>query len=386
MRLQSLLLKEFRTYQNLNLDFDRRLIFITGKNASGKTNILEALSILSMGRSFRGAMDRDIVREGSSDFFISCKYERAGKFFNLDYGCEISQDTGRSRKRIRLNGKQISGRSELIGNLITVVFSPSDIMIVDGGPSYRRRFLDALLSSQNRVYLENLVSYHKALRQRNSLLKKIRSRQASQTELDIWNSSVVRHGEKIIQYRIEFIENFKDIFHESIKRISGRFDSTRLELQFSRPGEEKDLSSVLKANAMADIASGHSLVGPHRHNLLFLSGGKDISITGSQGQKRSVVLALRIAEFYYLKKSLKLSPLLLIDDVIRELDAVRREAFVQLLHECGQALFTTPDLDGLESFLMTLKNDSSILNVEYPGLVRVGSHGGILQFGRESGQ
>lgn len=365
MRLESLHLKNFRTYESLDVQLESRLTFLTGRNASGKTNVIEALGLLSLGKSFRGAADRDMAREGSNGYFISGSYLRGGQKYTLDLGCETTG--GSIRRKIKLNGKQLQGRSELIGNFITVIFSPSDIMIVEGGPAMRRRFLDALLSSQNREYLQNLIHYGRILRQRNAILKNIRQNRARLQDLKPWNSGLASYGRKILTARLDFIRDFQGIFQDSLLRISGSRDRLELSLQLSSEAEKENYEGALESNAMRDVGAGFTILGPHRHNLLFLNDGMDILQRGSQGQKRSVVLALRMAEFYYLKGKLGFSPILLIDDVIRELDAFRRGAFVRLLHESGQAVFTTPDLDGMDRFLEDLKDEMTVLQIREPG-------------------
>ncbi len=346
---------------------DSRLVFIVGRNAAGKTNILEAISILSNGKSFRGAQDRDIVQFGRTDYFLSSTFKRFDKSFKIELGCDVSQGSG--RKKIKLNGKLVPGRSGLIGNLITVIFSPSDIQIVEGGPQHRRRFLDSVLSNQNHSYLLELMQFNRALKQRNAILKKIRERKASTTELEIWNQGFIKSGEIVIRERERFINEFRYIFLKSLKWISTGIDEIDISLVYSKEGEKEDLAGTLRKNMYADISAGFTVTGPHRHNLAFMNNGKDIMTFGSQGQKRTISLALRIAEFYFLKQNLNISPLLLIDDVIRELDAQRRSAFIELLRECGQAVFTTPDLDGLEEFLNIVRSDSLIYEVKGNGVV-----------------
>ncbi len=349
MKLLSLQLKNFRTYANLELEFPSRLCFLTGANANGKTNVIEAIGLLSIGKSFRGASDEDMVRDGEQGYYIEGKFEKDGQLFELSFGLDLSGGRGKARRRIKLNGKQLPGRSALIGHIVSVIFSPQDILIAEGGPSYRRRFLDLVLSYQNPAYFKQLLAFNRALRQRNALLKKIKGGKARMADVDPWNGPLIEHGGHITRARRDFVLEFESIFHDSLQRISGNRDTLNMRLVYSADGEGQDYGAALKRYAVRDSALGYTGVGPHRQNLLFERDGQDILRFGSQGQRRSLVLALRIAQFWFLKKSLRLSPLLLIDDVIRELDARRRGAFVQLLEECGQAVFTTPDLDGLDS-------------------------------------
>ena len=146
----------------MNLAFDTRLSFVIGNNAVGKTNLIEAISILSQGKSFRAAADRDMVRENEKTYFIGSRYRRAGTSFKLEIGCEISGNN--LKRKLKLNDKPLAGRSALIGNLASVMFSPSDIMIVEGGPANRRKFLDMVISTHDQEYLSNLMLYNRALK------------------------------------------------------------------------------------------------------------------------------------------------------------------------------------------------------------------------------
>ena len=367
MKLEKLQLVNFRTYEKTALEFPKRLCFIIGPNAAGKTNIIEAVSLLSMGKSFRGASDQDMVRHEAPGYFLSCSYRRFDQVFQMEMGCDVS---GRSLKRkIKLNGKALAGRSALIGNLISVIFSPSDISIVEGGPAHRRKFLDMVLSSHDSDYLRSLITYNRALKQRNAILKKIRKQEAKTDDLKVWNENLAGFAEKITRSRQDFVRDFREIFYDALKKISNNNDELELKLALSSDTEESNFIGALEKYVRRDIALGYTTTGPHRHNLTFEKNGHDILHQGSQGQKRSLVLALRISQFYYLKHNLHLSPILLIDDVIRELDANRRSSFIQLLRECGQAIFTTPDLDGLDTFIQEIKDEVGIYELGGPGVI-----------------
>lgn len=358
-------LKNFRTYSNLTLSIDSRLSFILGKNAYGKTNIIEAVNLLSNGRSFRGAADRDMINYGNNAYHISANFRRLNQLNTIDFGCEES--AGVLKRRVKLNGKLINNRSELIGNFISVIFSPADIAIADSGPQLRRRFMDMVLSNQDLQYLDNIMHYNRALKQRNAFLKRIKLKLAEVKDVLIWDRKLVELAEKIIKTRKQFIIDFQKIFSEALDRISNGMDSLQLILVMTSKKEETDYAEALQQMIRRDTLLGFTTIGPHRHNILFEKDGRDIVRFGSQGQKRSLVLALRIAQFYYLKKKLNFSPILLIDDVIRELDVYRRESFIKLLQECGQAIFTTPDMSDLSRFLNKMKNESTVYEIIEPG-------------------
>ncbi len=347
MFLRSLQLQHFRNYGSLKLEFPDRLTFLVGENGSGKTNILEAISVLTSGKSFRGVPDQELVQQNQPGFFLSCSYEWNAAMHTLEMGLQTEP---RLQRKIKKDGKVLPSRAALIGNLVSVVFSPDDLEIVEGGPTSRRRFLDALLSHRDSSYLDNLIQYNRAVRQRNTTLKEIRSNRSRLQMLEPWDRSLVELGSRITSQRLKFLGEYEPILNESLDQISGGKDRIKVTLF---PGESSAdaYRQALKERQMRDVATGSTTFGPHRDRLLFLcqdGSNKDVQFRFSQGQKRSLVLALRVGQFYYLKQYIGRSPVLLIDDVIRELDYKRRDYFVDLLHRCGQAFFTTPDLDGLE--------------------------------------
>tara|TARA_Y100001937_G_scaffold122491_1_gene183347 strand:+ start:40834 stop:41952 length:1119 start_codon:yes stop_codon:yes gene_type:complete len=357
--LRSLQLQHFRNYGALKLDFPDRLTFLVGENGSGKTNILEAISVLTSGKSFRGVPDQELVQEKQSGFYLSCTYEWQSSH-TLEMGVQVE---GRLQRRIKKDGKVLPSRAALIGNLVSIVFSPDDLEIIQGGPTARRRFLDALLSHRDSAYLDCLIQYNRAVRQRNTILKEIRNNRSRLNMLDPWDRSLVELGTRITGQRKKFLSEYEPILNESLNQISGGKDSIRVSL-FPGESDSELYRKAMQERRMRDVATGSTTFGPHRDRLLFLTqdgSDKDVQFRFSQGQKRSLVLALRVGQFYYLKQYIGRSPILLIDDVIRELDYKRRDYFVDLLHKCGQAFFTTPDLDGLESAVQA--TSARIINV-----------------------
>lgn len=364
MRLESIELRNFRTYEHLALSFERRLTFLTGKNGAGKTSLLEAAAILSFGRSFRGADDQDLIKEGATGYRISGRFTRGGLRNTLEFAVDTS--TGALKRRIRLNEKAASGRGAVIGQFLAVVFSPADLSIVEGAPAERRKFVDATLASMDPVYLENLVFFQKTLKQRNTLLKRIRERKSAPADLAVWDTKFCEYSARLWERRTVFVEDFKKSFEKALERISTALDS--IELRIVNP-YANDLASNLLRHRERDIRVGFTSCGPHRDSVQLQRTGKDILQFGSQGQKRSAALALRIGQFDYFKRMTGFTPVLLIDDVIRELDAERRSAFVELLEESGQAVFTTPDLDGIDGRYSHLLRNSTILQVQPGGKI-----------------
>lgn len=367
--IHTLKLLNFRNYESVEFSFSDRLNFIIGRNGSGKTNVLEAISILSMGKSFRGASDSDLIREGQNGYFIKTEFDTSAGIQQLSIGMESTG--GSTRRKIKYGQKSLNSRAEMIGHLSTVVFSPDDLEIVQGGSQSRRKYLDSLISSFDRLYLDHLIQYNRAIKQRNAVLKSIREKKSRLSDIDPWNLSVASIGCEIINRRYQFLNQFTPFFQENLDQISEGKDRVSVKSSDTEIDEETYISK-LKDLIYRDIATGYTTFGPHRDRIRFESDDRnDIQHRFSQGQKRSLVLALRIAQFYFVRDRMNKEPVLLIDDVIRELDVVRRKHFVRVLHENCQALFTTPDLDGLEDLVSSLKpeqimirNGQKVLNDE----------------------
>ena len=367
MEIEALYLKSFRSYQKAHIPFHPRLTVFYGPNAVGKTNVLEAIGILSLGKSFRGSQEKDMIQLGSRAYHIACKYKKSEIEYKLSYGSEISN--GKINRRIKLNEKLIHGRKTLIGGIVCVVFSPSDIVIAEGAPIYRRRFIDTTLSYQSRDYLQNLILFNQALRHRNVVLKNIRKAKANEKSLEIWDMNLFKCAATLTKYRLQFIHKFKNTFKELLEQISIHRDRYEIDISLSHPEEDYDYLKLLQNSYKRDISLGYTSLGPHRHDLLFREDGEELIMRLSQGQKRSLVIALRIAQFYFLKESLQLNPILLIDDIFGDLDIKRKKALVKLLGKCGQAIITTPKIDdlGLETEEADIGGESYVYHIPSRG-------------------
>ncbi len=362
MYIESLILNNFRSYPDTQIKFHEKLTFFYGKNAVGKTNILEAISILSLGKSFRNILEKDIVHHNSKNFYILGNYKKGNEEHQLGYGFEFSEN--KIQRKIKLNGKVLQGRKSLIGEIITVIFSPNDITICDGSSLNRRRFIDTILCFQDAEYLKSLIHFNHALKQRNALLKKNKmSNIKNDLNIEIWNLTLVRYGSFITKSRLSFFNTFKEIFKMTLGQISEEKDKLELKYLLSCNNEEENYNKLLEESYKKDLNVGYTSIGPHRHDFYFQNKEKNIMNELSQGQKRSLVLALRIAQYNYLKNSLGLNPILLIDDVIGELDDGRRDAFVKLLTDCGQVIVTSPNLTEIEKKIFFQNNQSYVYNI-----------------------
>ena len=207
MEIEELYLKSFRSYQKVHISLHPHLNIFYGPNAVGKSNVLEAIGVLALGKSFRGSQDKDMVCVGNKAYHIACKYKKNDIEYRLSYGSETGK--GKARRKIKRNQDILHTRRDLIGGIICVIFSPSDITIAEGSPLYRRRFLDTTLSYQNRDYLQSLILFNQALRQRNATLKNIRNARAKEASLEVWDLNVSKHASILIKSRLQFIDKFR---------------------------------------------------------------------------------------------------------------------------------------------------------------------------------
>ncbi len=369
MNIKSLSLTYYRSYKNTTLLFHPKLTIFYGPNGAGKTNLLEAISILSLGKSFRNAQEKDVIQTGKGYCNISSVYEKYKKENYVSYG--ISFEDNKIKRRVKINNEKKCSRKDIIGGIICVIFNPSDLIIIDGSSLYRRQFVDTILSCKDENYFSSLVHYTKILRQRNRLLKEARSNFKRSIELNAWDSRIAYFAKIITEKRIQFIQQFNILFQETLLKISTQNEKVNMCIALSHPEEEKSYSEILEKNQKKDISLGYTTVGPHRQEIAFEIGKKEIKNTFSQGQKRSLVLALRVAQYHYIKKYMKIDPILLIDDVIGELDEDRKDIFFNLLTNCGQAILTIPkksDKNEIDEDIQAICSTASIYKIEKTGL------------------
>ncbi|WCL49523.1 DNA replication/repair protein RecF [Leptospira sp. GIMC2001] len=356
MILKRLSLNNFRTYRELNLEFKSRLIFFIGDNGEGKSNLLESISILSFLKSFRGNSDDEILSWGENTFYIGSKLFENEEESRLEYGFEKNPIR---RKKIKFNNNLIKKQSEAYGILPCVVLSPKDLDIVEGGSSERRKFIDGLISALDKNYLNTLLEYNRILKQRNTSLKK---QITSAESLGIWDKMLCEKDNYIRNARANFIKDMDILFRNNLNLLSGSKDDYGL---FYKPNAKstEDYEMRMRDNFQKDLRVGYTTVGCHRDEITIGGEDKDVLSFGSQGQRRSVVISLKTASFELLRRKIGIDPILLIDDVIRELDTRRREFFVDLIRGCGQAFFTTTDLEGIHDYIGNLDEPRQIFQV-----------------------
>lgn len=352
MRLDQLQLNNFRSYKKTIIDFSPATTVIVGPNASGKTNILEAVFLLSHGKSFRAEKETDMlfweseVGRIKSQITDSASSGQANLHDQKDkFELEIIITTGQvlgertSVKKFLLNGvakRQI----DFVGNLKTVLFWPQDLELVTDSPSLRRRYLDFVLSQVDREYRRTLSAYEKGLRQRNKLLLLIRDGQAEHNQLLFWDHVLIKNGNYLTQKRQELVE-FINTQTKPLADFQIKYDLSVIS------------QTRLKQYENEEVAAGATLVGPHRDDLIFYEKGRDLSNFGSRGEQRLAVLWLKLAEIDYIEKTTQTRPTLLLDDIFSELDHQHREEVVKLVSK-RQTILTTTDRHFLPESLVSI--------------------------------
>lgn len=328
MHIDDVCLDNFRNYEREKIVFSPGTNIIFGKNAQGKTNILEAVYYFSAGQSHRTAADKELIRFGEQRGRISLSFAEGGR----EQFCEIDFFADK-QKKIKKNGVLLKNTAELIGSFKAVLFSPEELSIIKGGPEQRRRFLDRAITPLRPNYINILRAYNKILSQKNMLLKGIRAGKKRDETLPVWDEKLSEYGARIRWYRKAFLEKIA----EGAREINSDITSGKEELEiFYRPDNcpedmreaadfKKQMRERIFCLAQREREMGAALVGPHRDDVLFITGGKNTRQFASQGQQRTAVLSVKIAQMELIKNEIEEYPVLLLDDIMSELDEERRE-------------------------------------------------------------
>jgi DNA replication and repair protein RecF len=332
--VSSVSLEGFRNYSHLFLDLSAGFNILSGNNAQGKTNFLEALYLLSTTRLLRGQRDLEAIQQGRNKATVSIQ--------TLENDSQLGMviETG-TRKRAYLNGLALPRAADIIGRLPTVCISSADMEIVRGEPSDRRLFLDLELSSLSPAYLRHLSVFKRALEQRNALLRESRERTLSEALYEPWEAQLGHHGSAMRTARAKYIRNLAPIARE-LHGVMGEGENLKLAYGARDEALDEESMRLAMANTRAgDIARGGTSIGPHRDDLTIEVDAKEARLFGSQGQQRTAVISLKLATLEYGKRELRFAPLLLLDDILSDLDARRREQLVEIvLANAGQAVLT----------------------------------------------
>lgn len=359
MELKELDIINFKNIEQATLKFSSGFNCLVGKNGMGKTNVLDAIYYLSMCKSCFNLPDVQNIRHGEPFFVIQGKYLLENEIVDVYCGVKRGQ-----KKLLKKNQKVYSKLSEHIGLLPLVMISPEDSSLIDGGSEERRRLIDGIISQSDRDYLQSLIRYNKALVQRNSLLKMSAGRVIDLDSLEIWNDQLAECGEKILQKRMVFLKEFCEVFQEYYEELSlGR---ELVKLGYKASVESGGLLEALHANIDKDCMLTYTTMGIHRDDLALHIGGYPVKKIGSQGQKKTFLVALKLAQYAWLHRAGMTRPLLLLDDVFDKLDADRVGQIIRIVagEIFGQVFITDTNREHLDEILKEQQVDYRLFYVD----------------------
>lgn len=351
MWLQSLHLNHFRNYDSLDVEFHNGLNIFLGQNAQGKTNILESIYFLALTRSHRTRTDKDLLQFTHEQLAIQGVLQKNTGKLTLDIQLT---DKGRITKVNHLKQLKLSG---YIGNMNIVLFAPEDLQLIKGSPALRRKFIDVELGQIKPIYLSDLSHYNHILKQRNAYLKS--SESIDDTFLSVLDQQLADYGSKVILHRIDFLKKLEYFGNKVVNELSSGKENLNIEYQSSFPFTNKstianDYFTKLSSNRKRDLFKKNTGVGPHRDDIFFYINGVNAHY-GSQGQHRSLVLSLKLAEIELMKEVTREYPILLLDDVMSELDNTRQVKLLETISQTIQTFITTTSLEHLKNLPNTLK-------------------------------
>ena len=359
MILKRISILNYKNLEQVELDCSPKMNCFIGQNGMGKTNLLDAVYYLSFCKSATNPIDSQNMMHQQDFFVIQGFYETESGDTEEIY-CGMKR---RQKKQFKRNKKEYTRLSDHIGFIPLVMVSPSDSELISGGSEERRRFMDVVISQYDKEYLEALIRYNKALQQRNTLLK---NEQGFDEELmEVWEEMMAASGEVVYRKRCAFIEEFIPIFQDFYSQISQ--NKEEVGLVYESHAQQGNLVQLLKESRQRDQIMGYSLKGIHKDDLLMQLGDYPIKKEGSQGQNKTYLIALKLAQFDFLRRTgSHTTPLLLLDDIFDKLDASRVEQIVKLVagDKFGQIFITDTNRDHLDKIMQKIEGEYKVFSVE----------------------
>lgn len=356
MFLKHLSLVNYKNFDSQNLEFEPTINCVVGANGIGKTNILDAIYHLSFGKSYFNPVATQNIKHGEDFFMIEGIFEKEGREERII--CSYKRGL---KKVIKRNGKAYEKFSEHIGFLPLVIISPADRDLITEGSETRRKFIDGVISQSDKTYLDALIKYNKVLAQRNSLLKYFALNNTfNKDTLEVYNHQLDEYGTPIFKKRLAFLENFVPIFQKQYQNISKKEEGILLGYQ-SRL-KDTGLLDLLNTSLDKDKALQYTSVGIHKDDLEFTIDGYPIKKYGSQGQQKSFLIALKLAQFYFIKEQASTSPILLLDDIFDKLDESRVAQIVALVDndDFGQLFISDTHTERTEKVVKSIHQNYKI--------------------------
>ncbi len=353
MKIESLSIKNFRNYGVQSLKFDEKINVFIGKNAQGKTNLLESIFYCCIGKSFKSCKDKELIKWNEENSFIKLRVNK--KYRDIDIDIKLNRT---QKKSILINGLPIKKIGDLIGEINVVFFSPQELKLVRESPEERRKFMDIDISQNNKRYFYQLSRYEKILANRNKLLKSSMSIEAVKETIDIWDRALISSAKFIANERIKFIENVLPYAQKAHSYISGGKENLTLIYKCGCAVKlddkfEENMDKLLKKNLEKDFKLGYTTIGVHRDDIDIFLNETEVKSFGSQGQQRTVALALKLAELENMFNITGEYPILLLDDVFSELDLDRQNRLLKFVGRT-QTFITCTDERKLEGKLFNI--------------------------------
>jgi DNA replication and repair protein RecF len=360
MFIKSLSLVNFKNYKQADFEFDKGVNCFVGKNGSGKTNILDAVNYLSMCKSYLNPVDKQNIHFGEQFFVLQGIWEEENRETEVYCGVKVGQ-----KKIIKKNKVEYERLADHIGLFPSVMISPYDRDLIAEGSEVRRKFMDGIISQFDRSYLDLLIKYNKILEQRNALLKHFYENGFFEREsMDVWDEQLVPIGKEIHSKRITFIEDFLKLFNHYYSYIGEENEAVKIEYKSQLNDCEFDV--LLQSNRRKDAQSLYTTGGIHKDDLIFTIKENPIKKFGSQGQQKSFIIALRLAQFDCLAKHLNKKPVLMLDDIFDKLDNFRVKKLTSLVSQnvFGQVLITDTDIDRVKELFDEIDVKFSLFSID----------------------
>jgi DNA replication and repair protein RecF len=360
MFLSKLSLIQFKNIAQAELEFSPRINCFTGKNGVGKTNLLDAIHYLSLTKSYFNAIDAQNIMHSKDFMLIEGSFMREEAEESIYCGVKRTQ-----KKQFKRNKKEYQRLADHIGLLPVVIISPADNPLISEGSEERRKFINSVISQYDHDYLEDMVKYNHALLQRNKLLKALPPNRIVDEELvEVWNDQLVGPGERIFQKRTDFARNLIPVFQKYYNYIS--FGRERVDVIYQSQLEGADFRELLRSSFVKDRVLQYTTTGIHKDDLVLSLDGHPMKRIGSQGQQKTLVVALKLAQFDFIRQNNGQAPLLLLDDIFDKFDGDRVKQIIHLVAEdhFGQIFIADTNKNRIEAMLAELNSDFKIFNLD----------------------
>lgn len=359
MHLKNLHLVNYKNYEEAKISLSSGINCFVGENGAGKTNVLDAVHYLSMCKSYMNVVDRQNIRFEQPFFVIQGDWFKEEATVNIHCAVKVG-----AKKVFRRNKKEYEKLADHIGQFPAVMISPYDRDLISEGSDLRRKWMNGIIAQFDRKYLDDIQKYAKVIQQRNALLKNMAEHRLFDREsIEVWNMQMIQLGERIYERRKEFLESFIPVFQKHYNSIGN--ESENVSLTYRSQLNDGDFSELLLNAERKDAQMRYSTVGTHRDDLIFEIKGHPIKKFGSQGQQKSYIIALRLAQYEWLKDQLNVTPVLLLDDIFDKLDQSRVERLMKLVHDqfFGQVLVSDTDEERVRDIFAKNELESKLFRV-----------------------